>query len=196
MRTLMLLGLSVATLAMLTSILVATPGLTPAGNDPYPYPVLDKQQEHGRYLTRIMGCNDCHTPWHMTEQGPEPDMRRELSGHPHGVAMPTPPSLEGLWLWAGAATNTAFAGPWGVSFAANLTPDRETGLGNWTEETFLTAIRSGRHEGQGRPILPPMPWPMYRQATDADLKAIFAYLRTLEPIRNQVPLPVDAPGSL
>ena len=72
--------------------------------------------------------------------------------------MPPPPKLSGPWAWSGAATNTAFAGPWGVSFTANLTPDDETGLGKWTAETFIAALRTGRHEGKGRPILPPMPY--------------------------------------
>jgi hypothetical protein len=82
-----------------------------------------------------------------------------------------------------------------VSFTANLTPDPETGLGKWTADTFIQAIRSGRHEGQGRPILPPMPYPQYRQATDEDLRAVFAYLQTLTPVRNQVPQPIDPPES-
>jgi hypothetical protein len=152
---------------------------------------------HGEYLVKTGGCNDCHTPWKMTEHGPEPDMTRMLSGHPQDLAITSQPDLgAGPWVWAGAGTNTAFAGPWGVSFTANLTPDEETGLGKWTEETFLAAIRTGRHEGQGRPILPPMPWPMYRNATDEDLRAVFAYLRTIPTINNRVPLPLDPPESL
>ena len=88
-------------------------------------------------------------------------------------------------------TNTAFAGPWGTSFTANLTPDDETGLGKWTAETFIATLRTGRHEGKGRPLLPPMPWPMIRTLTDEDLRAVFAYLQSLPPIRNRVPAPVD-----
>ena len=88
-------------------------------------------------------------------------------------------------------TNTAFAGPWGTSFTANLTPDDETGLGKWTGETFIATLRTGRHEGKGRPLLPPMPWPMIRTLTDEDLRAVFAYLQSLPPIRNRVPAPVD-----
>lgn len=147
----------------------------------------------GGYLVKIMACNDCHTPWTVGPNGPEPDMTRQLSGHPEGMIMPPPPAGQGPWLWSGAATNTAFAGPWGVSFTANLTPEPETGLGRWTEATFLQALRSGRHEGQGRPILPPMPYPMYRQATDEDLGAVFAYLQSIPPIRNKVPQPIDPP---
>jgi hypothetical protein len=147
----------------------------------------------GAYLVKIMVCNDCHTPWHMGPNGPEPDMRLELSGHPEGLVMPPPPAVESPWMWAGAATMTAFAGPWGVSFTANLTPDPETGLGRWTEEMFIKAIRTGRHEGQGRPILPPMPYPMFQHATDEDLGAIFAYLQSIKPIRNKVPQPIDPP---
>lgn len=150
--------------------------------------------ERGAYLVRIMGCNDCHTPWTMGARGPEPDLTRALTGHPADLVMPPPPKLpEGPWIWMGGATNTVFAGPWGVSFAANLTPDPETGLGKWTQETFVTALRTGRHEGKGRPILPPMPWPMYGQATDEDLGAIFAYLQSLAPVKNRVPAPVDPP---
>ncbi len=148
----------------------------------------------GAYLAKIMACNDCHTPWKMGAAGPEPDMSRMLSGHPQDLAMPAAPAVgAGPWGWAGAATNTAFAGPWGVSFTANLTPDAETGLGKWTAETFIQAIRSGRHEGQGRPILPPMPYPQYRNASDEDLRALFAFLRSIPAIHNRVPQPIDPP---
>jgi hypothetical protein len=146
-------------------------------------------------LVNVMGCNDCHTPWKMGAQGPQPDMSRMLSGHPEVLVMPPAPDLgKGPWSWAGAGTMTAFAGPWGVSFAANLTPDKETGLGSWGEEMFTQALRSGRHQGRGRPILPPMPWPNLAATTNEDLHAIFTYLRTLPAIRNQVPQPVD-PGA-
>jgi len=148
----------------------------------------------GEYLVKIMGCNDCHTPWAMGANGPGPDMTRMLSGHPQDLKITAAPSLgEGPWVWAATGTNTAFAGPWGVSFTANLTPDPETGLGKWNEETFVRAIRTGKHEGQGRPILPPMPWPMYRNATDEDLGAVFAYLQTIPAIKNRVPQPLDPP---
>jgi hypothetical protein len=86
---------------------------------------------------------------------------------------------------------TAFSGPWGVSFAANLTPDTETGLGSWTEEMFTQALRTGRHQGRGRPIMPPMPWPNLAAATDDDLHAMWAFMRTIPAIHNQVPQPVD-----
>ena len=150
--------------------------------------------ERGAYLVRSMGCNDCHTPWKMGPRGPEPDMTRALTGHPAGVVMPAPPRLPaGPWTWLGAETNTAFAGPWGVSFAANLTPDPETGLGRWTEETFIATLRTGRREGKGRQLLPPMPWPMIRNLTDEDLGSVFAYLQSLAPVRNRVPAPQDPP---
>lgn len=145
----------------------------------------------GQYLVRFGGCNDCHTPFKLGPQGPEPDMSRQLSGHPSTLVMPPPPALKGPWVWAGAGTNTAFAGPWGISYTANLTPDKETGLGNWTEEQFMMALRTGRHEGKGRPILPPMPWKFVGSLTDADLKAVFAYLRSIPAISNKVPAPVD-----
>lgn len=150
--------------------------------------------ERGKYLVSTQGCHDCHTPFELGPNGPEPDMSRALTGHPARLVMPPPPELPpGPWLWLGAASNTAFAGPWGVSFTANLTPDPETGLGKWSEEMFIQAIRTGRHEGKGRPILPPMPWPMYRNLTDEDLKSIFAYLQSLPPVVNKVPQPIDPP---
>lgn len=146
----------------------------------------------GAYLVRTMGCNDCHTPWVMGPKGPEPDMTRALTGHPADMVMPPPPELPpGPWLWMGAATNTAFAGPWGVSFTANLTPDKETGLGNWTEDMFIQAMRTGRHEGKGRPILPPMPYFVVAQLNDEDISSLFAYLQSLPPVRNRVPQPID-----
>ena len=155
-------------------------------------PAVSAMVARGEYLVRIMDCSGCHTPWAVGPQGPAPDSSRLLSGHPQDLAMPPAPALgQGPWVWTGAGTNTAFGGPWGVSFAANLTPDRETGLGTWDEATFIAAMRSGRHEGQGRPILPPMPWPAYGSATDEDLGAMFAYLQSIPAQRNRVPQPVE-----
>lgn len=145
--------------------------------------------ERGQYLVDVGGCNDCHTPWTMGENGPGPDMTRALSGHPADLDMPTPPSPVGPWIVASAATNTAHAGPWGVSFTANLTPHEDTGLGTWTTETFISTIRNGRHMGRGRPLLPPMPYFNYAKMTDDDLAAVFAYLQSIPAIDNQVPPP-------
>jgi mono/diheme cytochrome c family protein len=149
----------------------------------------------GEYLVKSMGCNDCHTPWRTGASGPEPDMSRMLSGHPDTMPMPAAPAASGPWMISVAGTMTAWSGPWGVSFTANLTPDEETGLGRWTEQQFMDTIRSGRHMGRGRPILPPMPWPAITNLTDTDLKAVFAYLRTIPPIKNRVPDPLPPAGA-
>ncbi len=150
--------------------------------------------ERGAHLVRIMGCNHCHTPYKLGPSGPEPDMSRELSGHPSDLVMPTPPSLGASpWVWLGAGTNTAFAGPWGVSFTANLTPDPETGLGRWSVETFIATMRTGRHEGKGRPVLPPMPTENLAALRDGEIRDLFAYLQSLPPMRNRVPAPIDPP---
>lgn len=146
----------------------------------------------GKYLVSIGGCHDCHTPMKMGPRGPEPDMSVMLSGHPEALVMPPPPAASGPWTWSGAATNTAFAGPWGVSYAINLTPDEETGIGLWSEQVFVNALKTGRHMGVGRPILPPMPWPSTASMTDDDLKAVYAYLRSIQPRKNQVPEAVVA----
>jgi len=143
--------------------------------------------ERGKYLVTVVGCGDCHTPMKMGAKGPEPDLAKLLSGHPEQVGPLPAAKPQGPWLWAGAASNTAFAGPWGGSYAANLTPDQNTGLGVWTPEMFVKAIRTGRHMSASREILPPMPWPAFRNATDEDLLSIYAYLRTLKPITNHVP---------
>ena len=148
----------------------------------------------GAYLVNVAGCNDCHTPFKMGPNGPEPDMSRELSGHPESLKMPPAPKLgDGPWVWSAAGTNTAFAGPWGVSYTANLTPDRLTGIGIWDEQMFIKTIRTGRHWGVSRPILPPMPWQNFARMTDEDLSSIYAYLRSIKPVRNQVPDAIVAP---
>lgn len=147
--------------------------------------------ERGRYLVTVGGCHDCHTPWHVGPKGPEPDMSRMLSGHPQeAVVDQPPPAVGGPWIVSAYATNTAWSGPWGVSFTANLTPDENTGIGIWTEEIFISTLRSGKHWGQSRDILPPMPWFNYGKMTDEDLRAVFAYLRTIPPIHNRVPEPL------
>ena len=158
----------------------------PAQNTPAPI-TQEQKVARGEYLTTIMGCNDCHTPFKVGASGPEPDMSRMLSGHPETLKLTSKPMPSGEWVWAGAGTNTAFHGPWGTTYAPNLTPDRVTGLGVWPEETFVKAMRTGRHYGVARPILPPMPWQAVGQATNEDLKSIYAYLQSIKPIRNQVP---------
>ena len=162
---------------------------------PPPTPV-----ERGKYLVTIMGCNDCHTQKVMDPVlGLMPDTTRMLAENREGLPYPTwtPTDIQHRnAIVLANAELTAWAGPWGVSFPLNLTPDKETGIGEWTEESFIAALRTGKHQGQpdGRPILPPMPWQQYREATDADLKAIWAYLQILPPIKNVVPLPVPPPG--
>jgi len=122
-------------------------------------------------------------------------MTRMLSGHPEsfpitdGTATPS-----SKWLMTMAASGTAFSGPWGVSFAANLTPDENTGLGIWTQEMFVKAVRTGRHMGVSRPILPPMPWPNVGAMNDEDLRSVYAYLRSIQPVHNRVPDPLPPPS--
>jgi len=147
--------------------------------------------ERGKYLVTVGGCNDCHTPLKMGPKGPEPDFSRMLSGHPESLSIQgaiTPASE--TWMMTADASGTAFSGPWGVSFAANLTPDQNTGLGIWTEQMFMDTLRKGRHMGASREILPPMPWFNYSKMTEEDLKAVYAFLRTIQPVQNHVPAPL------
>jgi hypothetical protein len=127
----------------------------------------------------------------MTPSGPALDKTHELAGHPEQIVMTPVPALPpGPWAIVGAATGTAWAGPWGTSFTANLTPDRETGLGTWTEQNFIDTIRKGRQMGTGRALLPPMPAAMIANFSDEDLAAIFAYLQSLPAVKNRVPEPL------
>mgnify|MGYP001038382652 CR=1 FL=1 len=184
--------LPVAFLAMAALMLMIACSGEPKQVDAYG---MQNQIERGKYLVNIGGCNDCHTPKIYTDKGPVPDESRLLAGHPANGTLPDVPNNlitpEG---WA-AITNsdfTAWVGPWGISYAANLTPDEVTGTGAWLESSFVDAMRNGKHMGTGRAILPPMPWMNIGQLSDDDLRAIFAYLQSLKPINNMVPQPVSA----
>jgi hypothetical protein len=180
-------------------ILISVPLLASGPNPPEKGSVGKKEAQiaRGKYLVSICACNDCHTPKIFTKEGPIPDTTRLLSGHAANDTLPAiPAGVLGPDKW-GALTNghlTGWAGPWGKSFTRNLTPDTATGIGSWTEAIFVKAIRTGKDMGEGRPILPPMPWDMYRNMTDADLKAVFAYLKSLPPIDNAVPDPIGPTG--
>lgn len=163
-----------------------------AGTQQNNYGGFESQIKYGEHLVLIAGCHDCHTPKKMTDKGPVIDFSLALSGHP--AKMP-PPAIDrdevqkkGL---AVTQTLTSWVGPWGISYAANLTSDK-TGIGNWQEKNFIYAIREGKLKGteNGRPLLPPMPWEMLSHMTDEELKAVFAYLKSTKPIRNVVPAPV------
>ena len=154
-----------------------------------------KQVARGKYLVEAGGCHDCHTPKKMTATGPVPDLSLAFSGHRAGTAAaPVPAGILGpgpkQWTAMTNADLTAWAGPWGISFSANITPDKVTGLGNWTVQQFIQTARTGKHLGVGRAVLPPMPVQSLAVLTDSDLKAMFAYLRSVPPISNAVPAPI------
>lgn len=179
----------------LCSVLYAMSGCNNnAGQDQAETPALDSTQlvERGKYLVNTIGCDDCHSPKKMGAQGPEIEPSLRFSGYP--ADRPLPPVSEAVlqdgWSLFGPELTVAI-GPWGASFAANITSD-STGIGNWTKEQFVTAMREGKSKGLegGRPILPPMPWQNFRNMTDEDLRAIWAFLQTTTPVKNVVPSPV------
>lgn len=146
--------------------------------------------QKGEYLVTVFGgCPDCHAPKEMGPQGPVPVKSLWLSGYPSDrpVVKADPSSIKKGWIMI-VFDLTSASGPWGVSFAANLTSD-QTGIGNWTEENFIRALKEGKYKGipNGRTLLPTMPWQNFTNAKVEDLRAIFAYLKSIPPVRNVVP---------
>lgn len=123
----------------------------------------DDAVERGKYLVGIAGCNDCHTPGYFLGK---PDMGRYLGGSEVGFEIP------GL----------------GVFHGPNLTPDKDTGLGGWTDEQIITAIAEGKRP-DGRELAPSMPWRAFASLTPDDRKAVVAFLRSIPAVSNKVPGP-------
>jgi hypothetical protein len=155
-------------------------------------PTAEQLVQRGEYLVKIMGCNDCHSPKSMGPQGPSVIQELMLSGYPSERPLPKvdQAALKNGWMLMNEDL-TAAVGPWGISFAGNLTSD-QTGIGNWTEENFKRALKEGKYKGlEGtRSLLPPMPWTNFTNISDDDVSAIFAYLKSTKPVRNVVPVAV------
>ncbi|SFS92173.1 Cytochrome c [Zhouia amylolytica] len=157
----------------------------------------EKIIERGAYLVNAMGCNHCHSPKKMGPNGPEMIPELMLSGFPSDRPIV---KFNDTLIKSGFAIFypdlTATAGPWGVSFAANLTPD-DTGIGTWTESQFKKAFTEGKLKGldNGRMLLPPMPWQDFKHLKDEDIHAIFKYLKSIKPVRNIVP-PAVTPDNM
>jgi mono/diheme cytochrome c family protein len=169
---------------------IATENTEPEAQAQSPSP--EEVIAHGKYLVTIMGCNDCHSPKRMGEMGPEVIPELMLSGYPSDrpiVKFESEMIREGFGMFY--PDLTAAAGPWGVSFAGNLTPD-DTGIGTWTEEQFKIALTQGKFKGMenGRPMLPPMPWVNYIDMTDEDIHAVFMYLKSIPAVENVIPPPI------
>ena len=150
------------------------------------------QVTRGAELVNEWKCNYCHTPELKGADGkPVPNPQKLLSGHPQDEKIPgvsdmvitSPEFMEFL----DNLENTVWATNDDLVFASNLTPDIETGIGSWTEAQFVETLRSGIHMGLGRRILYPMPWQELAQLPDGDLISIYAYLRTIDPVSNNVP---------
>ena len=130
--------------------------------------------EHGRYLVGLLGCESCHTDGALLGT---PRMDRQLAGSDVGIAYSNPLKQPRP----------------GIVYPANLTPDMKTGIGAWTDQEIIAAIRTGL-DSSGRQHLPVMPWPGYQKLSDADVAAITAYLRALPPVQHAVPENVQ-PGA-
>ena len=147
--------------------------------------------QRGEHLVNSIGCHDCHTPKKFTEQGMTLDTERLLSGYPADQKLASYDMQTAKSYVLFTMDLTSATGPWGTSFAANLTPD-DSGIGTWSEAQFLNAIKKGKYKGLdgSRDLLPPMPWQSYKNLPDDDLKAIFAYLKSIKPIQNVIPSPI------
>lgn len=186
MRTviLMLTGIVVVT----AMVIACTSGSAESGNESEK---IAARVKRGEYLVNSIGCDDCHSPKIVGPNGFEIIPETRLSGFPANGKLPPVDTNVVKNGWMLFATDlTAAVGPWGASFAANLTSD-ETGIGNWPEENFVRALREGKYKGQehGRNLLPPMPWFVYKNMTDEDIKSIYAFLKTTKPVSNVVPAP-------
>ncbi len=187
-KTLFVLG--ILGIAMVPAFVACTSGSAKTGDNEIVISA-DSLVKRGSYLVNAVGCDDCHTPKKFGPNGPELDMEHRFGGYLSN----TPPSkintgvMKDGWVLF-AMDLTSAVGPWGQSFAANISSDA-TGIGNWTEEQFIRALREGKSKGlkEGRDLLPPMPWFVYKNFSDTDLKAIFAYLKTTKPVENRVPAP-------
>lgn len=161
-----------------------------------PVPTQAEMVKRGEYLVATMGCDDCHSPKRMSTKGPEVIAELRFSGYPASRPLQTPDlaALKQGFMLMGADL-TSFIGPWGTSFAANITSDT-SGIGGWTEQNFLTAMRKGKMKGleNNRDMLPPMPWFNFAKMTDEDLKAMFAYLKSTPAVANVVPAPKGPAG--
>jgi mono/diheme cytochrome c family protein len=124
------------------------------------------QVERGKYLVTLGSCTDCHTPGYFFGK---PDMARYLGGSEVGFEIP------GL----------------GVFHGPNLTPDSETGLGNWTISQIVTAVQTGKRT-DGRELAPIMPWRAFANMTKDDATAIAVFLKSIPAVKNKVPGPFGA----
>jgi hypothetical protein len=174
------------------SVLIMIAGCSGNGGQKAPEiakPTAEQIVKRGEYLVTIMGCNDCHSPKKMGPEGPQLIPELLLSGYPADRPLPKldKKALNGSWILLNGDL-TAAAGPWGISFAANLTSD-QSGIGNWTEESFKIALKEGWYKGIDgtRKLLPPMPWENFKNISDEDVSAIFAYLKSTKPVSNVVP---------
>lgn len=153
----------------------------------------EESVKRGNYLVNIMDCHACHSPKIMTPNGPVPDPARLFAGFDSSKPLEelNPEEIEVSKKWVlFNGDQTAVVGPWGTSFAGNISSS-ETGIGTWSFEQFKKALTQGKYKGldNTRTLLPPMPWPMYKHLNDQDVRAIYDYLKTTKPVENVVPAP-------
>ncbi len=157
-------------------------------------PSEDISVKRGEYLVKESNCSYCHTPTVESNGEIIVDDTRMFSGHPETAPVPEIPNVDiesDEWIeFLTTLDSTVWAGDWGMTFSANITPDKETGIGKWDVDTFIKTMRRGKHRGIGRNIQPPMPWKDFSKLSDDELSSVFEYLQTQKPVRNKVPNPI------
>src|SRR3569833_1901337 len=152
-------------------------------------PTKDSLIKRGAYLVMSMGCNACHSPKKMGPHGPYIDTALALSGFQANTPVPVvPPEQAKMGMIMFAPDLTATAGPWGTTFAANITSDG-TGIGKWKLDQFKNAFQHGKFMGlnEERMIMPPMPWENFAKMSDIGVEALFTYLKSPKPVHNVPP---------
>ncbi len=148
-------------------------------------PLQDDPVTRGKYLANIAGCVDCHTPLVPQFDPKNPNDLQKLAFSNREVL-----DTSARLLGGGQPFDL---GPGGVIFSRNLTPDKESGLGDWTDDEIKTAIRTGQSR-KGNVLHPLMPYHVFNSMADGDVSAIVAYLRSVPPVKNSVPPNSQVPG--
>ena len=180
-------------LATLTLITIVSMITISCGDEKNNLTIFSPEQiNEGEILVLEGRCNYCHTP----EVGPgDINFGKVLYGHPSHEKIPELPKVPvGSQQWfefVSELDSTVWIAGDKIVFSANITPDKETGIGNWSDKDFINTIRTGIHPGWKKKLDKPMPWLDYAKLSNKQLTSIYSYLMSQQPVINKVPGPVN-----